>query len=290
MAKRWRRLRMGLQTLLGAPRGFFIPYRYAEAIAPADVRAPYAPLEALFRHGEPALTEHLAAVDGLAADLQAIGAEAPPPEPRWAQGWFPRLDAAAGYAMVRRFAPPRLVEVGSGHSTRFYVRAARDGATGTAITAIDPAPRADISRLDGVAVIRDTVQRAGPAPFADLRAGDVLAIDSSHILMPGTDVDLLLNRVLPALPAGVIVHIHDMFLPDPYPASWAWRGYNEQQAVAALLGGGGYEVLWSSRYAATRLADRLAETVVARLPHFQAAPESSLWLRKTAPGMGPDAG
>ena len=73
----------------------------------------------------------------------------------------------------------------------------------------------------------------------DLAPGDVLSIDSSHILMPGTDVDILLNRVLPALPAGVLVHIHDVFLPDDYPPAWSWRGYNEQLGVAALVQGGG---------------------------------------------------
>ena len=49
--------------------------------------------------------------------------------------------------------------------------------------------------------------------------------------MPGSDVDLLLNEVLPQLRPGVLIHLHDIFLPDPYPAGWAWRGYNEQVAV-----------------------------------------------------------
>ena len=55
------------------------------------------------------------------------------------------------------------------------------------------------------------VQRAPRALFAELRAGDVLVVDSSHVLMPGSDVDLLFNDVMPALPAGAIVHVHDIF-------------------------------------------------------------------------------
>ena len=98
--------------------------------------------------------------------------------------------------------------------------------------------------------------------------------------MPGSDVDWLLNRVLPGLSSGVLVHFHDVFLPDPYPAAWAWRGYNEQQALAPLLHGGMYDCLFASHYVATRLPDRLARGVVARLPHPAAAPESSLWLKK----------
>ena len=72
--------------------------------------------------------------------------------------------------------------------------------------------------------------------------------------MPGTDVDWLLNRILPALDAGVLIHVHDVFLPDPYPAGWAWRGYNEQQALAALLQGGGYAIRFASHYVADAAA------------------------------------
>jgi len=280
MSKSWRRLRMGLSTVMGlAPQGFFIPYRYAGSVPEPGARPAYSALERLFAGQEETYRTHLTAMQDLADDLTAIGDAAAPPEPRWGQGWFPRLDAAAGYAMIRSRRPARLVEVGSGHSTRFYARAAREGGLDTKITAIDPAPRADIAEL-GVRTVRDVVQAAGEAPFRELAAGDVFSIDSSHILMPGTDVDFLLNVVLPGLPAGVLVHIHDIFLPDDYPAAWAWRGYNEQQGVAALVHGGGYELLWSSRYVATRMTGDLASNVTGDLPHFGQAPESSLWLVK----------
>ena len=211
--------------------------------------------------------------------LQAIGPDNPP-EPRWNQDWFPRLDAAAAYGMVRHHAPGRIVEVGSGHSTRFLARAVRDGAMTCEITSIDPAPRASIAGLP-IRTIASTVQDAGDAPFAALGSGDVLFIDSSHVLMPGSDVDFLLSRILPALPAGVLVHFHDIFLPEDYPESWTWRGYNEQAAVAAIMAGGDtYEVLFASRYAATQMADRLAQTVLAGLPLIDGAFENSLWLRK----------
>jgi hypothetical protein len=97
--------------------------------------------------------------------------------------------------------------------------------------------------------------------------------------MPGTDVDWLLNRILPGLPAGALVHFHDIFLPDPYPEAWAWRGYNEQQALAPLLHGQAYACLFASHYVRTRLADRLARGPLSTLPP-PAAPEGSLWLQK----------
>jgi hypothetical protein len=116
--------------------------------------------------------------------------------------------------------------------------------------------------------------------FDRLRRGDVLFIDSSHILMPGSDVDLLLNRVLPRLPAGVIVHIHDIFLPFDYPPVWGWRAYNEQQGVLPLMATGAYMPLFSSVWARQRLSARLAQSVVARLPMPQEAMSTSLWLEK----------
>ncbi len=273
-----RRLAFGLATVLGlARRGFFIPYRHAARVAPPGGDRPYGAAGALFDAAAANLVATMAHIEAVATDLRAI--DGPPPQPRWGQDWFPRLDAAVAYALVRACRPRRIVEVGSGHSTRFLARAAADGGTGSRITAIDPAPRADIAGLD-VEIIRAPVQQAGEAPFAALDGGDFLVIDSSHVLMPGTDVDFLLNQVLPRLAAGVLVHIHDIFLPDGYPRDWDWRGYNEQQAVAAILAGGGYEILFASHYVSRYRPDLLAGTVIAELPLSPGASESSLWLRK----------
>lgn len=267
-----RRLAMGLSTLLGWPRGFFIPYRHAADAVPPDT---YSALEPLFRAAEPSFRAVLAAIDGHAGALEAIGGD--PPAPRWEQGWFPRLDAAAAYALVRALRPARLVEVGSGHSTRFLARAAADGGLATDIAAIDPAPRAAIGRLP-VRHIAATLRQAGRAAFDALQPGDMLFVDSSHIAMPGTDVDLLVCDILPKLPAGVLVHVHDVLLPDGYPAAWRWRGYNEQTVVAALLAGGGWLPVFASHYVATRMAGAVDGTVAARLPLRPGTPETSLWL------------
>jgi Methyltransferase domain len=273
----WRRLGLGLPTLFGmTARGFFIPYRYHGEILPA--RPAYGSVLGVFQQNEDLFVNLLSTIDAFAADLLRINGQ-PPPAPRWGQDWFPRLDAAAAYAVVRRAQPARIVEVGAGHSTRFLARAVADGKLATTITAIDPAPRARLDGLD-VRLIKKTVERAGDEPFMDLKGGDILSIDSSHVLMPGTDVDVLLNRVLPKLPSGVLVHLHDIFLPDDYPEGWGWRGYNEQLAVAALLLGGHWQVLWSSRYARSHLGAAVSRSVVSRLPLPPGAFESSLWLEK----------
>ena len=275
--QRLRALRMGLATVLGAARqGFFIPYRYADSVPPTV--EPYDALAETFDANRPALSAHIAAIERLAIDLEAIGEDAPP-APRWHQGWFPRLDAAAAYAMVRTRAPRRIVEIGCGHSTRFLARAVADGGLATTITTIDPEPRATLDGLD-VERVAKTLDQAGDAPFRDLAPGDILFVDSSHILMPGSDVDIILNRVWPALPAGVIVHVHDIFLPDGYPAEWAWRGYNEQLGVAALISARAADILFASHYALTRMATEVGSTIVSRLPLMDGAVESSLWLVK----------
>lgn len=274
---RLRRAGLGLSTLLGIrPGGFLIPYRHAGAARAEG----YPALRPIFVQAEPAFRAVLDAIESHAGDLDRILAGGPglvgERPARFNQDWFPRLDAAAAYALVRRERPGRIVEIGSGHSTRFLAQAVRDGGLTTRITCIDPAPRA---ALAGLGVHHDA-RLFGPLDAEDaasLAPGDVLFIDSSHVAMPGTDVDRLLLDVLPRLRSGVILHLHDIFLPEAYPAPWAWRGYNEQLMVGALLQGGAYAPLFASRYVAARPLGG----VLARLPLPPGAFETSLWLRKT---------
>jgi hypothetical protein len=76
------------------------------------------------------------------------------------------------------------------------------------------------------------------------------------------------------------VQFHDIFLPDDYPPEWAWRAYNEQLGVAALIQGGAYRPLFASHYVATRMESALGTSSIAGLPVFPGARESSLWLEK----------
>lgn len=272
----------GMLTVSGlAKRGFFIPCSTAGRVRTGTCH--YEAVEQLLRRKEPHFAAFLSEMESVRTALFALGQE-PPPAPRWEQDWFPRLDAAAAYTMVLRMAPKRIVEIGCGHSTRFVAQAVLDGDLPTEIVAIDPAPRADLA---GLPLTRrgGVVQDLPLNTFAELAAGDFLMIDSSHILMPGSDVDYFFGCVLPGLPAGVIVHVHDIFLPDDYPAAWTWRGYNEQQILAPLITCGGWEVLHASHYLATRMRARLAAGPLARLPLPAGARESSLWLRKLSPAV-----
>lgn len=268
---RWRRFALGLPTVLGLkPRGWFIPHRYAPLLPPPGAQPPYPAIERLFEEHADQFAAVLDAVDARAEALESSKA-------MFEQSWFPSLDAAVAYALVRERKPRHIIEVGSGHSTRLLSKAV--GGVGE-ILAIDPAPRADIAGLPGVRVKSSTLQAAPDGVFDSLVQGDVLFIDSSHILMPGSDVDILLNRVLPRLPSGTLVHIHDIFLPFDYPAIWGWRAYNEQQGVVPLLTSGAFRPLFSSVWAERRMADRLAASVISRLPRPPDALPASLWLEK----------
>ena len=272
MRARLRRLGLGLGTLVGPkPGGFFIPHRYAASATPRD----YPALRPLFEAAEPRMRDLLAAIEDRAADLLRIRDGNGPA--RFDQDWFPRLDAAAAYALVRRERPTQIVEIGSGHSTRFLARAAADEGLGAVLTCIDPEPRASLAGLDVRHEAR-LLNEMDRRTVAGLAAGDILFIDSSHVAMPGTDVDRLFLDVLPRLASGVLIHVHDVFLPEGYPPGWIWRGYNEQIVVGALLAGGGYELVFASSYA-LKVSLLPAEHVVHRL-HTSEAPDCSLWLRK----------
>jgi predicted O-methyltransferase YrrM len=271
--ERLRGLGFGLATVFGFPRGFFIPSRHATQVEPQD----YPALEPLFAEAEPRFREVLAGIEDYRGGLEAIAAGAGPA--RFDQDWFSRLDAAVAYALVRSQKPGRILEIGSGHSTRFLAQAVVDGGLATEITCIDPAPRAKLAGLN-VRHEQRLFGAADAALCAELRAGDILFIDSSHVAMPGTDVDRLFLDAIPRLAGGILVHVHDVFLPDRYPEGWAWRGYNEQLLVGALLQGGAFELMFSSRWVATRRPEWLGQGVFAKLSLPAGAFETSLWLRK----------
>jgi hypothetical protein len=71
--------------------------------------------------------------------------------------------------------------------------------------------------------------------FDQLSTDDVLFFDGSHRSFQNSDVTVFFTEILPALPAGVLVGIHDIFLPDDYPDFWLKRFYSEQYLLACWL-------------------------------------------------------
>lgn len=173
---------------------------------------------------------------------------------------FPLADARALFALLRHWRPARLVEVGSGYSTLLATDVNRRFLDGRMrIECIEPHPRDFLRSLPGLAALRiERVQDTPDAVFDALQAGDVLFVDSSHVVKTGSDVAWLLTHVLPRLRSGVRIHFHDVWLPDDYPPHWVIdlnRSWNEQYALQAILANGNrYRVLYGTQYALTRLA------------------------------------
>jgi predicted O-methyltransferase YrrM len=157
-----------------------------------------------------------------------------PGEPAWQNPWIPPVDAALLYGMIALRRPGRYVEIGSGTSTAFARRAVTDGATGTHITSIDPAPRSHIDRLCD-SIIRRRLEDVDLTVFDELGPGDMVFMDGSHRALTNSDATVFFLEVLPRLSAGLMVQIHDIFLPYDYPPAFSDRFYSEQYVLAAYL-------------------------------------------------------
>lgn len=143
-------------------------------------------------------------------------------------GQFPPLDALTYWHYLKK--AKKVVEVGCGYSTLLALK------SGIEITAIDPLPRIYYPE---VAYLESPVQNISPDCFLSLRANDILFIDSSHIYSEGSDVQYLIDTILPQLATGVLIHFHDFFGEDGYPPEWAnipeMKGWNENEYVMPLM-------------------------------------------------------
>lgn len=148
-------------------------------------------------------------------------------------GYYERVDAEILHCMVRRFKPRKIIEVGSGNSTKISRAACTLNGAGH-ILSIDPYPRNDISGLVDQ-FIQARVETVAVSTFETLEANDILFIDSSHRIWPESDVHFLFHQVLPHLKPGVLVHVHDIFLPCEYPPLFLENGNSEQDILAAFL-------------------------------------------------------
>lgn len=202
--------------------------------------------------------------------------------------FFSYGDAIVLHCLLRHLSPRRLIEVGSGYSSAVILDTNDRFLDGRlACTLIDPYPErlgavvGDPERR-GARVIASRVQEVDPSLFDELEAGDVLFVDSSHVVKAGSDVHFLLLEVLPRLRPGVVVHFHDVFYPFEYPEEWIARGlsWNEAYALRAFLAfNADFEILLFSSY----LAACHRPAVAAALPLWDRDPGSSLWLRRAGP-------
>jgi hypothetical protein len=179
--------------------------------------------------------QHLQTILSCELALKAIPIETQDPtSPAWVNPWFSGLDLAALHMFVSSGRPARYLEIGSGTTTKIARHAALISGHSMHITSVDPTPRAEINQLCD-RIIRQPVEDVAGTIFDDLTSGDILFIDNSHRVFTNSDSVVLLLEVLPRLPPGVLVHIHDIYLPYDYPPEWSSRYYSEQYLLAAWL-------------------------------------------------------
>jgi hypothetical protein len=156
--------------------------------------------------------------------------------PSWNNGFLPGLDIIGIYGIIADFKPKKYIEIGSGNSTKVARKAINENNLDTKIISIDPFPRANIDHLADQ-VIRQPFENLSDNKFIvdTLEENDVLFIDNSHRVFPNSDAMICFLELLPSLKKGVIVHIHDIYLPYDYPQFMCDRFYNEQYMLAAFI-------------------------------------------------------
>lgn len=197
---------------------------------------------------------------------------------------FKSVDVEILYGLVRAQRPSRVIEIGAGYSTLVVRRAleknAREGSPGH-LRSIDPYPNPRLDLSAATELIRRPIQEMELTLFDELAANDILFIDSTHVVKAGGDVQYEFLEILPRLRPGVIVHIHDIFLPAEYPAEWFHRFryfWTEQYLLQAFLAfNRAFEVVWLGSYMHLQNPDRLKEAFPSYGPGVHPA---SCWIRR----------
>jgi len=183
-------------------------------------------------------------------------------------GAFDGMGGAILYSMVRCFKPQKVIEIGSGNSTYLLAQGLKRNVEVTGqqseLTVIDPYPN-DVVRAGFPGLSRLVLARVQDVPLSEFSAlgeNDMIFIDSSHVLSIGSDVQYEYLEMITRLNKGVVVHVHDVFLPGEYPRECVLgrhQFWNEQYLLQAFLAfNQSFQVIWSGIYMTFRHSDRLA--------------------------------
>ncbi|MEO6300143.1 MAG: class I SAM-dependent methyltransferase, partial [Paracoccaceae bacterium] len=171
-------------------------------------------------------------------------------------GSFESGDAEFLYSFVRKVRPKKVIEIGCGSSTKLISSAIShnkimDSVIGRHIC-IEPYEQKWLDDYPSIEIKREKVEECKIDWVNELEAGDLLFIDSSHMIRPQGDVLYEYLELIPRLRSGVYVHVHDIFTPRDYSKKWISedvRFWNEQYLLEALISNGGrYEVIAALNY------------------------------------------
>lgn len=205
-------------------------------------------------------------------------------------GYFGYVSAAAMHTIVRHYRPRRIVDVGAGFTTRVLAQAARMNAEDgfpPELIAIDPFPSSILRNgFPGLThFLEKAIQDVDISIFTSLEADDILSIDTTHAVRTGGDVPYLYLELLPRLKPGVVVHIHDIFLPFEYPREWIARRlfWNEQYLLHAfLIYNTTFKPLWGQKYAEMVCQEEYARLFERGLSFEDNFNSYSFWLKRVA--------
>jgi len=197
-------------------------------------------------------------------------------------GAFATHDAPVYFQMIRHFLPKKIIEIGAGNSTILSSIAAELNKN-TKLKAIDPYVEEKLKEKipKSVEFIEKPIQQVTIDELTDLDENDILFIDSSHVSKIGSDVNYLYLEILPRLKKGVLVHIHDIFLPKEYPKSWIKndhrRFWNEQYLLNAfLIGNNLFEIIFSNSFLGYNHQEKLRKLYKTNTQ----SGGGSFWMRK----------
>ncbi|WP_428395320.1 class I SAM-dependent methyltransferase [Lichenicoccus sp.] len=197
-------------------------------------------------------------------------------------------DAFGYWGMLAHLRPARIIEIGSGFTSALALDGIELLGLDTTCTFIDPYPDLLLRVTSPLAprhrVIADRVQSISPKLVEALEAGDILFIDSSHVVKTGSDVHFELTELLPRLAPGVVVHFHDVFDSFEYPKTWvveAKQSWNEIYFLQAfLMGDSGFEIIYFNDFFAKEFAAHIDALPIAMSRRIHLNPGGGLWLRR----------
>jgi len=219
----------------------------------------------------------------LAAEPEPIGFD-------FRNQWFSDLDASIYYSLIRDLRPKRVVEIGAGFSSRIADKAlSRNRSEGHPgeLTCIEPypSPRLTEAKLK-FRLVETRVEDLDIDFFSCLESGDILLIDSSHVVKFGSDVCREFLEILPRLKAGVWVHVHDIFIPYEYPTDWLVNHrlcFNEQYLLEAFLEyNNAFSVQLANHWLRRENLDLVSKLIPRKNLEMNDQVIGSFWMRKDA--------
>jgi hypothetical protein len=215
-------------------------------------------------------TGQLALIEQLkyASELLALGLDQKSETPsafQFSNGSFESGDAEFLYQMLRHYKPRKMIEIGSGFSNNIarlaLLKNRENDHKPCKHICVEPYEMPWLETLGDIEILRERVEDCYIDWSKDLDSGDVLFVDSSHMIRPQGDVLKEYLEIFPVLKSGVIVHVHDIFTPRDYLTNWIVNDvkfWNEQYLLEAVISNTSrYEILAGLDYLTQKHFDKM---------------------------------